>query len=151
MGCLSTVGVGRERAGALTKERTKLVLGVLVVLGGEVGGKTAEEDEDDEDGETKDDELAQSGVARTVLGPGATASANVLLDLVGTELVVDETAEGNAVAKGLETGDGVAEDEHRGKDEEDILEDTGQGEDEGRGLANLQSVSTILPPFCRGF
>jgi hypothetical protein len=37
----------------------------------------------------------------------------------------------------LDGCDGVAEDEHRGDDEEDVFEDSGEGHDEGGGLADL--------------
>lgn len=49
------------------------------------------------------------------------ALAEVLLEHVTTELVVDEAAESDAVAKGLEERDGVLEEEHGRKDQEDVL------------------------------
>lgn len=59
------------------------------------------------------------------------------LHLVGAKLVVHEAGKGERVAEELLACDGVVEDEHRGKDEKDIFEDAGHGEDYGRGLTNL--------------
>ena len=53
---------------------------------------------------------------------------------------VDEQADdGDGVAEDLEEGDGVVPDEDGGDDEEDVLEDTCEGEDEGGGFADLWS------------
>lgn len=134
----SAVGGGDgDGASALTQEARHLVLGVLVVLGSEARSEAAEQDENDEDDEAEDNKLAQSRVAGAVLSPGAAALTKVLLELVRTELVVDKTAESNAVAERLETGNGVLEDDHGGEDEQDILQHTGEGENKGRGLADL--------------
>lgn len=133
----SAVGVGRKRASTLAEETANLVLRVLVVLRSEARSKAAEQDEDDEDDETEDNHLAKSRVAGTVFSPSTATLAKVLLKLIGAKLVVDKTAEGNGVTEGLETGNGVLENHHGGEDEENILQHTGEGEDEGRGLADL--------------
>lgn len=133
----SAVRVRGKRASALAQETANLVLGVLVVLGSEAGSKAAEKDEDDEDDEAENNQLAQSGVAGAVFSPSTATLTKVLLELVGTELVVDETAESNAVTESLQTGDGVLENHHRGEDEQNILQHTGEGENKGRGLADL--------------
>ena len=62
-------------------------------------------------------------VARTILCPHPMPLADILLQFIGTELVVHQPGEGDAVPESLEKRDRVAEDEHRGNDEEDILED----------------------------
>lgn len=59
------------------------------------------------------------------------------LDLLGTELVVAETSEGDRVAEVLLQGDGVHEDDKGRDNEKNVLEDTGHGEDNGRSLADL--------------
>lgn len=59
------------------------------------------------------------------------------LDLLGTELVVAETSEGDRVAEVLLEGDGVHEDDQGGDNEKNVLEDTGHGENNGRSLADL--------------
>lgn len=133
----NAVGVRGKGASALAQETTHLVLGVLVVLGSEARSKTTEQHENNEDDEAENDELADSGVARAVFSPSTATLTKVLLELIGTELVVDETTEGNAVTKGLETRDGVLEDHHRGENEQDILQHTGKREDQGGGLADL--------------
>lgn len=61
-----------------------------------------------------------------------------IVDLLGSELVVDQTAQGDGVTEELLGGDGVTEDHHGGADQEDILEDTGHGQNNGGGLANLE-------------
>lgn len=100
-------------------------------------GHRSEEQEEKEDDSANDDALALSRVIGTVLGPRAVGLAGVVLDLVTTELVVDQTHQGNRVTEELETGDGSVPEHHRGGDQEDILEDTAQGHDQGRSLANL--------------
>lgn len=133
----SAVRVGGKRASTLAQETANLVLGVLIILRSEARSKTTEEDEDDEDDETKNDQLAQSRVAGAVFRPSTTTLAKVLLELIRAKLVVDETAERNAVTEGLEARDGVLEDDHRREDEQNVLQHTGEGENKGRGLADL--------------
>lgn len=60
-------------------------------------------------------------------------------ELVAAEGVVDQPAEGDGVAGELERGDLLgAEDDGEGN-EEDGLEDAGEGEDQARGLADLRT------------
>lgn len=127
------------RPSSATNNTRKLAVGVISVLAGESAGRssTAEQQDDSDEHEADDDQLARGGVAHAVVGPGALAAAEVLFDLVGAELVVDEAAEGDAVAEKLQRGDGVAEDHHGGHDEEDILEHTAEGHDEAGGFADL--------------
>lgn len=52
--------------------------------------------------------------------------------LLARRLKEDKTAEGDRVTKDLERGDGRRKEDGRGRDEEDVLEDTREGEDESR-------------------
>jgi hypothetical protein len=111
---------------------------VGVVLGNSTGrADAAEEHDDGNKNESNDDKLAGSRAASTVVGPSTLASAQVLLDLVGSKLVVDEATEGNAVAEELERRDRVEEDHHGGNDEENVLEYTAESHDEAGGPADL--------------
>jgi hypothetical protein len=114
-----------------------LVVKLARGFGGESRSQSTEKNEHGEHEQTKDDDLARSGAVVAKLGPRQTALAQVLLDLIGTELVVDETTKSNAVAKSLEKSNWVAEEEHGGKDKEDIFEHTREREDERGGLADL--------------
>lgn len=93
--------------------------------------KTAKDHEHRGNDTGEDNQLAESGAVLAKLGPLHATGADSLLQLLTTELVVDKTAERNAVTESLEKGDGVAEEEHRCENEENILEDTGESEDEG--------------------
>lgn len=59
------------------------------------------------------------------------------LALLGTELVVHQTSQGNGVTEELLGSDGIAENHHGGGDKEDVLEDTSHSQNNGRSLANL--------------
>lgn len=60
-----------------------------------------------------------------------------------TELVVHQSTKGNGVAKELLSSDGVVEEHDRCEHKEDILENTGHGENHGRGFANLGELVTV--------
>lgn len=111
--------------------------GVKIHAGRKRAAEGTEDKEDGGEGNAENDELPEGWVTDTVIGPGAATVASVLLELVGTELVVDETAKSDGVTKELQRGNGVAEDEHGGDDEENVLQHTGEGKDEGRSPANL--------------
>ena len=87
--------------------------------------------EKDEDNSTDDDGLALGGVVGTVFGPGTVGLAGVFLDLITTELVVNETDEGNGITEELGKGDRSLPDHHRRNNQEDILQNTAEGHDEG--------------------
>lgn len=77
---------------------------------------------------------------RVVMAHGAQLEARVDedgLDLFGAKLIVAETGQGDRVTKVLLERDGVVEDDERGADEEDVLEDAGHGKNNGGCLANL--------------
>lgn len=81
-----------------------------------------------------------------VIGAGATKQlvphlGQKVVDTVLSKLVVNQTTKGDGVSEGLERSNGVAEDDHRGNDEEDILENSGQSKDESGGFANLSRIS----------
>ena len=102
------------------------------------GSKGAEHHEHGNDDSGKDHQLAEDRAGVAELLPLHAALTKVLLELLSTELVVDETAKGNGVAESLEECNRVLEKEHGREDQEDILEDTRKGEDERRSLANLE-------------
>lgn len=56
---------------------------------------------------------------------------------LSTKLVVDKTHKGDTVSESLEGGNGIVEDDHGGNNEEDILEDTGESENESGCFSNL--------------
>jgi hypothetical protein len=57
-------------------------------------------------------------------------SAHIILELVCTKLVINESSKSNAVAKSLEKSHWVTEEEHGSEDEKDVLEHTRQSKDE---------------------
>ena len=73
--------------------------------------------------------------------PGQGALTDEILHLLATELVVNQTAKSNTVSESLEQADRVVEQHNRGEDQEDVLEHTGQGEDQRRRLADLVAIS----------
>jgi hypothetical protein len=115
------------------------VLGsVDVVLGVVARGQPTEEDEDGHDDQAEDQNLAHGGAGGAKLGPGAAALRQVLLYLLFAKLEPEHTEEGDGVAEHLEVGDHGTPDEDGGNDQEDILQDTAEGQDETRGLSNLR-------------
>ena len=122
-----------------TSEASQLLVGVCGVLSRDsASGTNAAKKENDGDKNSDDNnELAGSWATGAVVSPSALRRSHVFLDLVGSELVVDEAAERNAVSEELEGGDGVAEDHHGGNDEEDVLEYTAEGHDKAGGSADL--------------
>jgi hypothetical protein len=125
----------------LAKNMAKAALYTVVKLVGLIrsiaGPKATENQKHGDDDSTKDHQLSERWAGLTELCPLHAALAEELLQLLSTELVVDETAESDAVAKGLDKGNGVAEEEHGRENKENVLEYTGEGENEGRSLANL--------------
>lgn len=108
------------------------------------GAEGAKKEEENKEHTTKDDELSEGGVSDTVIGPGATSTTSVFLEGIGSKLVVDKTTKGDRVTEELKRSNGVAEDEHRGNDKKNILEDTAKRKNERGGSANLDSsLATI--------
>ena len=102
------------------------------------GGATTVENKQNENARhTDEDGLGAGRVAAVVLTNLEAHIGNKALALLSTELVVHQTSQGNRVTEELLGSDGVAENEHGGSDQEDILEDTGHGQDNSRSLANL--------------
>lgn len=123
-------------------ELADAVVDLVGRVGGVAGSERAKDEEHANDDGGKDHQLAENraGVAKFL--PLHAALAEVLLQLLSAELVVDETAKRDGVTESLERRDGVLEEEHGRKDKEDILEYTGEGKDERGGLADLEIVST---------
>lgn len=102
------------------------------------GGSTRVQDnQDDGESSTGSDTLSLGGVCTAVLANLKADISGKRVDLLSTQLVVNQTSQGNGVTEELLGGDGVTEDHHRGADQEDILQDTSHGEDNSGGLANL--------------
>lgn len=129
-------GEGRLR-GLVADIVANLVVKFARGFGGESRSQPTQKHKHGKQEHTEDDDLAHSWAVVAKLGPRQTTLAQVLSDLVSTELVVDETSKGNAVAESLEKSNWVAEEKHGGKDQDDILEHTREGEDERGGLADL--------------
>jgi hypothetical protein len=140
----------RDLCALLAEDVTNAALDTVVelagLLRGVAGTKAAEDHEHGSNDTSEDNQLAGGGAVLAKLGPLHSTSADSLLQLLTTKLVVDKTAERNAVAESLEKSDGVAEQEHRCENEENVLEDTGQSEDEGRSLANLLFLLAMYRP-----
>ena len=115
----------------------KVALDTANTVGSVVGAQRADEKEEEEDSGTDDHKAALGRLVITVFSPSAASTRGVLAHLVATKLVPDQTSESNGVTKELLVGDRVVEEHDGGSNQEDILEDTAEGHDERRGLANL--------------
>jgi hypothetical protein len=89
-------------------------------------------------------------LAHAIIGPRPLALGDVALELLGAELVVDKSAESDAVAESLEWRDGIEEDDHGCDDEEDILEDSREGENESGSFADLELSMDTSWKYRRG-
>lgn len=117
--------------------RASVLDGVEVGRHDTARARAAQEQDDDEEDGSNDGDAAGGRAVGAELGPLAAGGAGVLLEVVTAELVVDEPGQGNAVTEGLQAADRVAEDEHRGDDEQDVLEHARESHDERGSLANL--------------
>ena len=110
------------------------------LVGDRSGGRTAavQEQQDENARHTDGDGLGAGRVGAVVLANLEAHIGNHVVALLSTELVVDQTSQGNGVTEELLRSDGVKEDDHGGGDQEDILQDTGHGQDNGGGLADQQ-------------
>lgn len=129
--------LGLRGSRARTEHLSSLILYTLAVLLWKVRSHPAKNQEQPEKDHGKDDDLAHSGVGLAILGPLATSLTSVILELVSSKLVINETSKSDAVSEKLNTADWVTENEHRGNYEEDVLENAGKCENEGRSLADL--------------
>ena len=102
--------------------------------------QTASKQDDHDDHTTDDDCLPRAGSLLSELRPVAASVLDMVLQCLGTELVVYEAAERDAVAEELGRGNWCAPDEDRGDDKKDVLEDAAEGEDKGGGLADLFNI-----------
>ena len=103
-----------------------------------VRSETTEQSEDNKDGEEDDRDATENGAAVAKVGPLAASLAGVALDGLSAKLVVNHATESDAVAEELGEGNLAAVDDHGSNDEQNVLEDTAEGEDERRGLANQE-------------
>lgn len=109
-------------------------------LGGSSGGATAVQDEQNDNARHTDgDGLGAGRVGAIVLADLQAHVGDHAVALLSTELVVHQTSQGDGVTEELLASDGVEENDHRGSNKEDILEDTGHGQDDGGGLADQQN------------
>jgi hypothetical protein len=131
----------------VANELADTVVDLVGRLRGIAWSKGAKDQEHGDDDGGENHELAENRPAVAELLPLHATLAEVLLELLTTKLVVDEATKRNAVTKGLEETDGVLEEEHGREDEENVLEYTGESEDERRGLANLETCERV---FCAG-
>lgn len=125
-------------------------------LGGQLGGSRSwstgvQDDQDDGDNSTGSDGLGRARVAATVLADLKAHISGERVNLLGTELVVAETSQGDGVTEELQGSDGVTEDEHGGGDQQDILQDTGHGQDNSGGLADLSRGFELAIASIGGF
>src|SRR3569833_1132328 len=108
-------------------------------LGSVCRRQTTEQDEDEEHGRAEDDDLPQSRPLGAEFRPMAAGLAGIVLERLISELEVDHAAQGDRVPEELQTRYGRAPDAHRGADEQDILENSTEGEDQNRRLADLRA------------
>lgn len=124
--------------GLVTNELADTVVDLVGRVGGITRSKGAENQEHANDNGGEYHELAENRPAVAKLLPLHATLAEVLLQLLAAKLVVNEATEGNSVTESLKGCDRVLEKEHGGKNEENILEYTGEGKDERGGLADLE-------------
>ena len=116
----------------------RAIVNLLSRLKGGPRAKAVEHRAEDDCQRKENDCLAAKRASGAEIGPLQASLCDQVLCDVGTELVVHEASKSDAVTESLKKADWVAKQEHRSKDKEDVLEHTGESEDEGGGLANLQ-------------
>lgn len=112
---------------------------MAILVSGVVGADGTNEKEEHEDGGTNNNQATLGRLVVAVLSPGTGRTRGVLAHLVTAKLVPDKTCQRDGVTKVLLARDGVIKEHDRGNNQQDILEDTAQGHDERRSLANLQN------------
>lgn len=123
---------------------TKVALNTVHRVIGVTGSHRANKEEEHKSGSTEDDKLALRRAVVAILSPGTAGGGSVLAHLVAAKLVPDKTHQSNGVAEKLEASNGSLPEEHGSSDQQDILQDTTQSHDQGRGLANLYCVLIML-------
>jgi len=108
----------------LANELANAVVDLVGRVRSVAGAERADHHEHGDDNGGKDHQLAENWPSVAELLPLHATLAKVLLELLSTELVVDEATKGDAVAKGLKERDRVLEHEHGREDEENVLEYT---------------------------
>ena len=94
------------------------------------GRKTEHERHDKAHCDSQDDQLSLNGMFDPVLSPGHVGIGQLRFDGRATELIIDETAESDAVAEVLERGDDGVPDGNGGSNKEDVLEHAAEGHDQ---------------------
>lgn len=79
-------------------------------------------------------------VALAILGDLQLRVLGQGMKLLRAELVVHQASESDGVAEELLASNRVAEQDHRCKDQQHILQDAGHSKDDGRGFADLQGL-----------
>ncbi len=74
-----------------------------------------------------DKKLSKGGAICAEFGPATTGFSNVRFKFFLSELVVEHSDDGNAVAEGLQARDGGSPHDDGESDKKDILEDTAEG------------------------
>lgn len=115
----------------LANDLANAVVDLTGRLRGIARSKGAENHEHGHDDGSKDHQLAEDWASVAKLLPLHATLSEVFLQHLASKLVVDETTQSNAVTESLEKRDGVLEQEHGCEDEEDVLQHTGESEDEG--------------------
>lgn len=123
--------------GIASSGTTEVTLNTAIAVVGVVGSQRADEEEEHENSSTKHNKTALGRLGVAILSPGTASTSSVLAHFIAAELVPDKTSQRDGVTEELESSDRGLPDEHRGGNQEDILEHTAQGHHERGSLANL--------------
>lgn len=127
----------RSRA-AVAEEAAVLCVDVRLGVNGDGSAEGSEEKEESEEETAEYNELSERRVSNSIFGPGATGATSVVLERISPELVVDESSKSDRVAEELQRSNGIVENDHRGDNEENVLENTAKRQDERGGSADLR-------------
>lgn len=96
-------------------------------------------------GGAEDNDLDSGGLVLASVVDVEAGIAEHGVHLLRSKLVVSKTNESDTVTEVLLAADRVTEDRHRGHNQENVLQNTGHGKNNGRGLANLfRSISRCI-------
>jgi len=112
---------------------------LYVVLGVDAAGgcNPTNQDEECEEDKSNDGQPTKNRLPVAKVCPLATSLARIALDGLIAELVVNHTAQGDAVAEELQSRDLGSPNEHRGSHEHNVFENSAEGEHERGCLSNL--------------
>lgn len=120
-----------------------LLLGNRERSGGCVSPPAEGNQSDDTEGGAQHDNLDSGRVVAASLVDVEASIRNHGVHLLSSELVVGKTSEGNTVTEVLLASNRVAENDHGGNNEQDILQDTAHGQDDGRSLADQENDGNV--------